>query len=386
MCLNGFLPAVSYAAAQIEYLYIGDDVITVEMGVTDCPEEWLEDDSTENGSSSNGSTEVKLANDNFSTPMLINREQLDNGIYIDSYLVTETFNLYGFPENVTLRGALDIEKDVTLHVFEFNNTNSEHHYIDVRADIRTIDIFFPNDKFLIGNSSGHGAYDRIDNFGREAFQNESYAFVFHYCDYFPGTSEVEVFVEYYVTVYSSTSDYKFELGNNTFTVKHNGVSVENGNTLNSSDTAIQSYLQQIYNSTNNIESLQQQGNQLQQEAIDKIENQYSVSEEEDFGVEDIVDQVNQKAGVLSFGTDTLVNFLDLFDAANATNTKLTFPGFSMKIQGVDYQVWPDYHYDLSELENQFGALIEVVRWSCVMVVWLAVLNYLVKAYDTIFGR
>lgn len=123
-------------------------------------------------------------------------------------------------------------------------------------------------------------------------------------------------------------------------------------------------------------------NKLQQ----TIEDQYSVSDSENFGVEDIVNQVNEKAGVLSFGTDTLVNFLDLFDAANATNTKLTFPGFSMKVQGVDYQVWPDYHYDLSELENQFGALIEVVRWSCVMVVWLAVLNYLVKAYDTIFGR
>ena len=119
---------------------------------------------------------------------------------------------------------------------------------------------------------------------------------------------------------------------------------------------------------------------------DSINNQYAVEENENFGVTDIVDQVNEKAGVLSFGTDTLVNFLDLFDAANATNTKLTFPGFSMKVQGVDYQVWPDYHYDLSELENQFGALIEVVRWSCVMVVWLAVLNYLVKAYDTIFGR
>lgn len=117
-----------------------------------------------------------------------------------------------------------------------------------------------------------------------------------------------------------------------------------------------------------------------------IEEQYSASDEENFGVEDIVDQVNEKAGVLSFGTDTLVNFLDLFDAANVTNTKLTFPGFSMEIQGVDYQVWPDYHYDLSELENQFGALIEVVRWGCVMCVWLAVLNYLVKAYDTIFGR
>ena len=127
-------------------------------------------------------------------------------------------------------------------------------------------------------------------------------------------------------------------------------------------------------------------NDAANDITNSIENQYTVSEEENFGVDDIVDQVNQKAGVLSFGTDTLVNFLDLFDAANATNTQLTFPGFSMEVQGVTYQVWPDYHYDLSELETQFGALIEVVRWGCVMAVWLAVLNYLVKAYDSIFGR
>lgn len=133
-------------------------------------------------------------------------------------------------------------------------------------------------------------------------------------------------------------------------------------------------------------SLMNSINSAADEVVEGIENQYSVSDEENFDVEDIVDQVNEKAGVLSFGTDTLVNFLDLFDAANATNTQITFPGFSMEVQGETYQVWPDYHYDLSELETQFGALIEVVRWGCVMAVWLAILNYLVKAYDSIFGR
>lgn len=164
------------------------------------------------------------------------------------------------------------------------------------------------------------------------------------------------------------------------------VRVEKSNT-GDVDALIAEKLDAINNSINNqgsniSESIEHAMNEIN----NAIENQYSVSEKENFGVEDIIDQVNEKAGVLSFGTDTLVNFLDLFDAANATNTKLTFPGFSMEIQGVDYQVWPDYHYDLSELENQFGALIEFVRWSCVMVVWLAVLNYLVKAYDAIFGR
>ena len=116
-----------------------------------------------------------------------------------------------------------------------------------------------------------------------------------------------------------------------------------------------------------------------------IEDQFTMEDSEDFGVEDIVNQVNKKAGVLAVGITTLVNFLDLFDASNATSTELTFPGFSIEVQGVKYQVWNNITYDLSELESQFGALLEVVRWGCTMVVYLAVLNYLVHAYEEIFG-
>lgn len=351
MCLNGFSPVVSYAA---------DDYL------------------------------VAISQNHFTTPLLLNRE-IEGGYYHDTYLVSQSFELYSGVQNVTLRGLLCLKEEVECHVYDFISDETE--YFHIEATINSITTSTNNGEFVSVANSGYGAFDQISGFGSEAFTYSNYVFFVDYCDYYNYSPTIRVNVEYYVTVYSNTNTYKFKLQPHSDEFTTNTVTVENGNTLNDSDVLYQSYMQQIQQSISNIESLKQQGNQLQQEnnellqdAIDKIEDQYSVSEEENFGVEDIVDQVNEKAGVLSFGTDTLVNFLDLFDAANATNTKLTFPGFSMEVQGVEYQVWPDYEYDLSELENQFGALIEVVRWGCVMVVWLAVVNYLVKAYDTIFGR
>lgn len=405
VCLNGFLPVVSYAAAQmtqIEYLYIGDDVLTIELGVVDCPSEWLEDDeissggSTEGGSSTSGGSigngniinEPSVINHSYTYPLLIEQQKSENGnYYTSSYKVFETFTLTNLGTDITIKGGLEIGHYIGCNVFDFYDTVDDGlNYFHVVSSIKGIKLNNVNDKVILCTFGGTGPVGRVDNVNDGVIGIGYSQYNFNICDYFPGSVHLQATVEYEVTVYSSTNDFKFNFSGDDIDILSGAFDITSGNTLSAADIALQNSLLKIQQSTSNIESLQQQGNTLLQEAIDKIENQYSASDDENFGVEDIVDQVNEKAGVLSFGTDTLVNFLDLFDAANATNTKLTFPGFSMKIQGVDYQVWPDYHYDLSELENQFGALIEVVRWSCVMVVWLAVLNYLVKAYDTIFGR
>ena len=45
-----------------------------------------------------------------------------------------------------------------------------------------------------------------------------------------------------------------------------------------------------------------------------IENQFNMDDSEDFGVNEITGQVEEKLGVLNFTADTLTNFLDLFNA------------------------------------------------------------------------
>lgn len=74
---------------------------------------------------------------------------------------------------------------------------------------------------------------------------------------------------------------------------------------------------------------------------------------------------------------------NLFD--NPGSTTLTFPGFGMEIDGVSYDVWADTKYNLSDINNKFGGLVSVVRFATSLLVYLALIRYLVNAYHRIFG-
>ena len=113
-----------------------------------------------------------------------------------------------------------------------------------------------------------------------------------------------------------------------------------------------------------------------------IEDQYEMDNGEDFGVGGIVDQVEDEMGVLSFGADVLTGFLDLFSPGNVAGTVITFPAFAMEIGGETYNVWQDLSYDLTELEEQFGFLIDIIRTFLVSMVWLAVLKYIVNSAES----
>lgn len=71
--------------------------------------------------------------------------------------------------------------------------------------------------------------------------------------------------------------------------------------------------------------------------------------------------------------------------ANPGSTELTFPGFGMKIDGVLYDVWADTKYNLSDLDNKFGGLVSVVRFATSLLVYLALIRYLINTYHRIFG-
>ena len=145
------------------------------------------------------------------------------------------------------------------------------------------------------------------------------------------------------------------------------------------ETAVMS---QILNQLQNMEnSLTDSIGSAADQVTDAIENQYGMIPGETFGVQDLTSQVEEKLGVLSFGADTLNNFLGLFQASNAGSTVLTFPGFTIDVQGESYQVWNDMQFDLAFLEENFGVLIIAVRTVTVLCVRLAVLGYLVKAYE-----
>lgn len=70
---------------------------------------------------------------------------------------------------------------------------------------------------------------------------------------------------------------------------------------------------------------------------------------------------------------------------NPGSTELTFPGFGMQIDGVSYDVWADTDYNLSDLDDKFGGLLSVVRFATSLLVYLALIRYLINTYHRIFG-
>lgn len=71
---------------------------------------------------------------------------------------------------------------------------------------------------------------------------------------------------------------------------------------------------------------------------------------------------------------------------NPGSTTLTFPGFGVEIDGVSYDVWADTKYNLSDIDDKFGGLMSVVRFATALLVYLALIRYLINTYHRIFGE
>lgn len=72
--------------------------------------------------------------------------------------------------------------------------------------------------------------------------------------------------------------------------------------------------------------------------------------------------------------------------ANPGSTELTFPGFGIEIDGVSYDVWADTNYNLSDIDDKFSGLVSVVRFASALLVYLALIRYLINTYHRIFGE
>lgn len=72
--------------------------------------------------------------------------------------------------------------------------------------------------------------------------------------------------------------------------------------------------------------------------------------------------------------------------ANPGSTTLTFPGFGMEVDGVSYDVWADTSYNLSDIDDKFSGLMSVVRFASSLLVYLALIRYLINTYHRIFGE
>lgn len=94
--------------------------------------------------------------------------------------------------------------------------------------------------------------------------------------------------------------------------------------------------------------------------------------------------VTAKTGLFTSIDNLTQGVFNLF--ANPGSTELTFPGFGMEINGVSYDVWADTDYNLSDIDDKFGGLVSVVRFASSLLVYLALIRYLINTYHRIFGE
>lgn len=94
--------------------------------------------------------------------------------------------------------------------------------------------------------------------------------------------------------------------------------------------------------------------------------------------------VTAKTGLFTSIDNLTQGVFSLF--TNPGSTSLTFPGFGMEIDGVSYDVWADTKYNLSDIDSKFGGLMSVVRFATSLLVYLALIRYLINTYHRIFGE
>lgn len=94
-------------------------------------------------------------------------------------------------------------------------------------------------------------------------------------------------------------------------------------------------------------------------------------------------EVEAATGLFTSIDNLTQGFFNLFTSPGSTT--LTFPGFGMEVDGVAYDIWADTKYDLSDIDDKFGGLVSVVRFAASLLVYLALIRYLVNTYHRIFG-
>lgn len=126
------------------------------------------------------------------------------------------------------------------------------------------------------------------------------------------------------------------------------------------------------------------GDEVKNEIVQAIEDQYTMEDGEDFGIDEVISEHNEKMGVLSFGSDVMIQLLDMFQNTEPGAAQLTLPGFTITVDNVDYQVWDDQTFNFDELEAWVPDLIDIIRTILPVFVWLMVLKYCISVFERYF--
>lgn len=198
----------------------------------------------------------------------------------------------------------------------------------------------------------------------------------------------------WVRVYVSYNMYN----NTKLTWLGNGHSSSANVTINKSDIPANldaDHAQDILTALNNINSSVNTADKEARKRLEAINNSINNNYQDLTRPSD--SEVNSASGTLSDTSDVTAKtglftsidnltqgVFNLF--SNPGSTTLTFPGFGLEINGVSYDVWDDTAYNLSDIGDKFGGLVSVVRFASSLLVYLALIRYLINTYHRIFGE
>ena len=197
----------------------------------------------------------------------------------------------------------------------------------------------------------------------------------------------------WVRVYVNYNMYN----NTTATWLGNGFQPSATVTINKSDIPANldaDHAQDILTALNNINSSVNTADQEARKRLEAINN--SINNNYNDLTRPSDSDVNSASGTLSDTSDVeaatgLFTSIDnltqgVFNLfTNPGSTTLTFPGFGLEVDGVSYDVWADTNYNLSDIDDKFGGLVSVVRFASSLLVYLALIRYLINTYHRIFG-
>lgn len=247
--------------------------------------------------------------------------------------------------------------------------------------------YIRNSPALLGNSQNEGPSTSI----REVFANFEGFFwwvegdrFFYYSD--KDADWVRVYVSY--NLYNTTKQ----------TWLLNNAPSSYTDTINLSDIPANldaDRAQDILTALNNINSSVNTADQEARKRLEAINN--SINNNYNDLTRPSDSAVNSASGTLSDTSDVeaatgLFTSIDnltqgVFNLfTNPGSTTLTFPGFGVEIDGVSYDVWADTNYNLSDIDSKFGGLMSVVRFASSLLVYLALIRYLINTYHRIFGE
>lgn len=247
--------------------------------------------------------------------------------------------------------------------------------------------YIKNSPALLGNSQNDGPSFSV----HEVFANLDgfYWWVegdrfFYYAD--KDADWVRVYVNY--NMYNSTNQtWLLNNGPSSATV-----------TINTSDIPAnldadnaQDILTALNNINNSVNAADQEARKRLEAINNSINNNYQdLTRPSDSAVDSAsgtlsdTSDVTAKTGLFTSIDNLTQGVFNLF--ANPGSTTLTFPGFGLEINGVSYDVWADTAYNLSDIDDKFGGLLSVVRFATSLLVYLALIRYLINTYHRIFGE